>query len=106
MSIRKSILTIMVLTVTVGWAAAVWAQEGVLFKVALDADNSYCHMRFPAMQEETLSWDRPLLKDASEGDIVDFYGSCNHDPAGKAEIQAQQLAYTRDLNRDTEEGGE
>ncbi len=100
MSTRNTLLSILVLTVTVGWAAAAWAQEGVLFKVAMDADNTYCHMRFPAMQEETLSWDRPLLKDASEGDIIDFYGPCNHEPLGRTEIQSQRHAYTRDLNRD------
>ena len=103
MSIRNSILSALVLAGTLGWAAAVWAQEGVLLKVALTTEGNYCHMRFPAMREETLSWDRPVLKDPNEGDLIDFYGSCSHDPMGKAEIESQQLAYTRDLNRDADE---
>ena len=57
--------------------------------------GSYCHMKFPAIQELTLSTARPLLKEADSGDIIDFYGPCSHDPLGKEEIQAQ----LRDLHR-------
>ena len=103
MSIRKCLSSALLLAGTLGWAGALLAQEGVLFKVALGADSDYCHMRFPAIQEETLSWDRPVLKDPSEGDLIDFYGSCEHDPLGINEIQAQRLAYSRDLNRESDE---
>jgi hypothetical protein len=66
-----------------------WAAEGVIYR-SPDASGSYCHLRFPAIREETLSWDRPMLKDPSEGDIIDFYGPCDHDPLGKAEILRQR----------------
>jgi hypothetical protein len=58
--------------------------------IVKDAANlsSYCHMQFPEMQGDTLSWDRPVL-DESSGNIVDFYGSCDHDPIGADEIKAQ-----------------
>jgi hypothetical protein len=46
------------------------------------SDGSYCHMKFPAIVEATLSTAQPVLKDVSEGDIIDFYGSCTHDPLG------------------------
>ena len=59
------------------------------------AEGSYCHMKFPAIEERTLSWKRPVLKDPNEGDIIDFYGPCDHDPLGKEEIQSQK----RDLQR-------
>jgi hypothetical protein len=65
------------------------AADGVIYRSADPAGN-YCHLRFPAIQEETLSWDRPMLKDPSEGDIIDFYGPCDHDPLGKAEILRQR----------------
>lgn len=103
MAIRNIILSGVVLAGTLGWAAAVWAQEGVLLKVALTTEGNYCHLKFPAIREETLSWDRPVLKDPGEGDVIDFYGPCNHEPLGEAEVQSQQLAYTRDLNRDADE---
>ena len=66
-----------------------WAADGVIYRTA-DPTGTYCHLRFPAIQEETLSWDRPVLKDPSEGDIIDFYGPCDHDPLGKAEILRQK----------------
>ena len=66
-----------------------WAAEGVIYR-SPDATGSYCQLRFPAIREETLSWNRPMLKDPSEGDIIDFYGPCDHDPLGKAEILRQR----------------
>jgi hypothetical protein len=29
------------------------------------AEGSYCHIKFPAIEERTLSWNRPVLKDPS-----------------------------------------
>jgi hypothetical protein len=74
--------------------APLWAAEGVTGKVAAGMSN-YCHMKFPAIREETLSWDRPVLKDASSGDIIDFYGPCNYDPLGKDAIWSQRLELKR-----------
>ena len=54
-------------------------------------DGSYCHMKFPAIVEDTLGTAQPVLKDISEGDIIDFYGSCSHDPLGKDEVRSQLL---------------
>jgi hypothetical protein len=59
-------------------------------------------MRFPAIGEDTLSWDRPVLKDKSTGDIIDYYGSCNHDPLGKEEIWAQRLQEQRQRQKESE----
>ena len=66
------------------------AAENVISKGVL-TEASYCHMKFPAIEERTLSWKRPVLKDPSEGDIIDFYGPCDHDPLGKEEVQSQKL---------------
>lgn len=65
------------------------AAEGVISNATL-TPGGYCHLTFPAIREETLSWDRPVLKDPGEGDIVDFYGPCDHDPLGKDEIESQR----------------
>ncbi|HXV82261.1 MAG TPA: hypothetical protein VEG60_20505 [Candidatus Binatia bacterium] len=70
-------------------AAPVSGAEGVIFKVSTP-DGKYCHLKFPAIREETLYWDHPVLKDPSEGDIIDFYGPCDHDPLGEEEIRAQK----------------
>jgi hypothetical protein len=75
----------------------VWAAEGIISKVP-DSTGKYCHLKFPAMREDTLSWKRPVLKDPKEGDIVDFYGACDYDPLGKEEIQRQKLFLQRERN--------
>ncbi|TAK08869.1 hypothetical protein EPO44_02025 [bacterium] len=76
-------------------AAAVGADD-VILRVAAETDN-YCHLKFPAIREDTLFWDRPLLQDATSRDVIDFYGSCNHDPLEKDEVRRQRadLGYPR-----------
>lgn len=76
-----------------------WAAEGIFYKVA-DPSGSFCHLKFPAIREETLFWDRPILKDPTEGDIIDFYGPCNYDPLGKEAIQQQRFEYRQRRRRE------
>jgi hypothetical protein len=52
---------------------------------------SYCHMKFPAIEEGTLGTAHPRLEDPSEGDMIDYYGSCGHNPIGRSEVQQQIL---------------
>jgi hypothetical protein len=72
----------------------VWAADGIISKVP-DSTGKFCHLKFPGIREDTLSWNRPVLKDPSEGDIIDFYGPCDYDPLGKEEIGRQK----RDVQR-------
>jgi hypothetical protein len=76
-----------------------WAGESIVSKVA-DPSGSFCHLKFPAIKEETLDWARPVLKDPSDGDIIDFYGPCNYDPLGKEAILQQRLEYRQRLRRE------
>jgi hypothetical protein len=74
--------------------------DGILFKVQQPGTN-YCHLKFPAIREETLSWSRPVLKDASQkGDIIDFYGPCDYDPTGKVAVQSQKIENQRRGSRE------
>lgn len=73
----------------VGIAQARANDEGVISKTA-DSEGSYCHLTFPAIRAETLGTDHPQLKSAAEGDIIDFYGPCDHDPLGKDEVESQE----------------
>ena len=66
------------------------AQDGILFRLKAGSSN-YCHLKFPAIREETLDSNRPVLKDAKSADIIDFYGPCDYDPTGKAAVAAQKL---------------
>ena len=65
------------------------SSSGILSKTALSDGSNYCHLQFPAMRPSTLTSDRPQLKSANTGDIVDFYGPCDHDPTGKEEVLSQ-----------------
>jgi hypothetical protein len=80
-----------------------WAAEGVISKVS-DPSGSVCHLKFPAIRDDTLFSDRPVLKDPSEGDIIDFYGPCNYDPLGRESILRQR--YEHRLRRRKEYGSD
>jgi hypothetical protein len=89
MKIATSFLGALLLVGSFGGSSAFAAAPGVISNATL-IPGVYCHLTFPAIREDTLSWDRPVLKDPGEGDIVDFYGSCDHDPLGKEEIESQR----------------
>ena len=89
MKIVTSFLAALLLVSSLGASNASAAAPGVISNAVL-TPGSYCHLTFPAIREETLSWDRPVLKDPSEGDIIDYYGSCDHDPLGQDEIARQR----------------
>ncbi len=95
----KLFWAVVVLTFSAGLAPwTLQAQHGVFYR-APTSDGSYCHLKFPAIREDTLSWSQPILKDRSSGDIVDFYGPCNYDPHGKDAIQSQKLDMQRRWQR-------
>ena len=89
MKTRTSLFAALLLVGGIGASDAFGAAEGVISNAVL-TPGSYCHLTFPAIREDTLSWDRPVLKDASDGDIIDFYGACDHDPLGEEEIARQK----------------
>lgn len=65
------------------------AAESIISKVQ-NADGSYCFLKFPTIKEETLFWVRPVLNVPSSGNIISYYGSCEHDPLGREEILRQR----------------
>jgi hypothetical protein len=94
MKIATSFLAALLLIGSLGASSTFAAAEGVISNQVL-TPGSYCHLQFPAIREETLSWDRPALKDPSSGDIIDFYGPCDHDPLGQDEIASQRQEFDR-----------
>jgi hypothetical protein len=75
-----------------------WAAQGVIYRSSEPSGN-YCHLKFPAIRENTSFSSRPVLKDASDGDIVDFYGPCDYDPLGQQEVMRQRADVVRERNR-------
>ena len=90
-----SIVTNLLLSSTLFWGVpAASGQEGVV-KVPADA-TSYCHMKFPPIREDTLFSSNPVLNE-SAGNIIDFYGSCDHDPRGADEVDTQRKLRVRNF---------
>ena len=88
MKIATSFLAALLFTGTLGALNNAIAQDGILSKVEF-GDSGYCHIKFPAIAQHTLGNDQPEL--SSKGDVIDFYGSCDTDPLGQDQIQAQKL---------------
>ena len=82
---------------------AAGADDGILYKVQA-GDTNYCHLKFPAIRPDTLSWDRPVLQNPSTGVIIDFYGPCNYDPTGEAAVQTQKQDQRRMRDREYNNG--
>ena len=77
----------------VGTATVVKGEEnGVISKEAMSAGN-YCHLKFPAIEAKSLASDNPVPKDASLGDIIDYYGACDEKPAGQDQVERQRLDF-------------
>ena len=98
MKTMKSVLAVLfVAGAMVSSLASTAGAEGVISKDALTG-GSYCHMKFPAIDEASLSTTDPFLKSAGTGDVIDSYAPCDHDPLGKDEINAQlvELQHVRD----------
>jgi hypothetical protein len=85
----KKCAAILFLAGIVGVTGVAVAADGILFIDQISP--GYCHLKFPAIKESTLSSGHPVLKDPKTGDIIDFYGRCDEDPLGKDQVAAQKL---------------
>jgi hypothetical protein len=91
MKTMKTVLSVLFLAGAMGSSIGSAAGAAAVISKDAFAEGSYCHTKFRAIREETLGGPKPVLKDASSGDIIDFYGLCDHDPLGKDEVWAQLL---------------
>ena len=99
-----SLLSNLLLSSTLFWGVPLAHGEEIgseesLKVPAVSAD--YCHMQFPAMREDSLSWARPVFEENAVNS-VDFYGSCDHDPLGIDEIKTQRRVTFREIYGDSE----
>jgi hypothetical protein len=83
-----SLLCNLLLSSTLFWGVPSAEAEEMISSVPTDITD-YCHLKFPAMRKDSLSWERPVL-DSTTGNIIDFYGPCDYDPTGVDEIRAQR----------------
>ena len=96
MKIATSFLAGLLFIGSLGAINGAMAADGILSKDKFTA-GSYCHMKFPAIDEETLGDDRPVL---TQTDIIDFYGPCDENPVGKHQVEEQKLEELQQWFRD------
>jgi hypothetical protein len=83
-------------------ATRTWAKDGFpshgnsgdVATTPLSAAN-YCNLKFPALRPSTIGTSDPQLKNPNTGDIVDYYGPCDHNPVGKDEMLEQEHEFNR-----------
>jgi hypothetical protein len=103
MKIATTFFAALVLAGTVGAGSAFAAADGVLSVTPLSGDE-YCHLKFPAIDENTLTG-RPMLGPASTDDMIDFYGPCHENPTGSTQVQVQKRQAQFRFGREYEDGG-
>jgi hypothetical protein len=97
---RKIALSVLILAATVGVSVTrANAFDGFITKVPAQ-EGSYCHLKFPAIRSSTLASKHPQLKSPQSGDVIDYYGACDHDPLGRDEVLSQWRADERRWEND------
>ena len=89
MKIVTSLLAVTVFFGAFGAINTALAAGGIISKQELTPD-SYCHLKLPAIREDTLGTGHPVLEDPNSGDSIDFYGPCDEDPVGKHQVEKQE----------------
>ncbi|MPZ77695.1 MAG: hypothetical protein GEU77_14345 [Deltaproteobacteria bacterium] len=95
-----SLLTNLLLSSTLFWGVPSASGQEAILRVPVES-TGYCHMKFPSIREDTLFSVNPTF-DESAGNIIDFYGSCDHDPPGVDEVRTQKKLLLRGYSSDGE----
>jgi hypothetical protein len=90
MKIVRPIFAALLFIGTMGSYNAAFAANGIILEQEM-TPGSYCYLKFPAIREETLAGDHPVLKVPNEGNLIDFYGPCYEDPVGKDQVHEQRI---------------
>jgi hypothetical protein len=93
MKFLKATVSAVLLTGTM--AAGALADDGVLLKEEV-VPGSYCHIKFPAISDETLFTNHPELQSSTNADVIDFYGPCDERPTAKDQVRQQREEQNRD----------
>jgi len=66
------------------------AADGVVEREVLSAQSNYCHLKFPAIREDSLGTEAPVRRSPDSGDLIDFYGPCDENPLGPDQVLRQR----------------
>ena len=64
-------------------------KSGVTVVAVLNKAGTYCHLKYPPIDPGTLGSAKPQLSKA--GEMIDFYGPCDHDPLSYDEVCKQRV---------------
>src|SRR5215472_2987220 len=70
--IATSLVAAVVFLGAVGTVKTAIGVDGIIYKEELTP--GYCHLKFHAIDEKSLSTNNPVLKGPDSKDIIDFYG--------------------------------
>jgi hypothetical protein len=91
MKIRTSVFAGLLFLSSLGVVNNALAEDDGIISKQEFTPGSYCHEKFPAIDQSTLGSDDPTLKSSTTGDVIDFYGSCDESPTGKDKVWEQKL---------------
>jgi hypothetical protein len=102
-TIKKIILLLvnLLLLSTFFWGVSVADGGEGTFKISTDTSTPYGHMKFPSLRQDTLACDQPMVEEGT-GNVIAFYGPCDHDPMKQGESNAQRRALLRNYGGDGE----
>ncbi|HEY7318625.1 MAG TPA: hypothetical protein VIE89_13695 [Candidatus Binatia bacterium] len=64
-------------------------KPGVTVVAVLNKAGTYCHLKFPSISRSSLDTAKPEL--SKGGEMIDFYGPCDHDPVSYDEVCKQRV---------------
>lgn len=99
---RRMSATVSAIVLISSLAGSAYAAGGAADKG--EANENYCHMKFPAIRPRTLASENPQLKSPTTGDVIDFYGACDETPAGNDQVMEQKREEAFRFGRDYEDG--
>jgi hypothetical protein len=97
---KKILYGLMAAATLASGVGPVLGADGILLKVPAESGD-YCHLKFPAIDPNTLGSRHPRLENPAGAEIIDYYGPCDHDPLGKDEVQSQMR---EEWERDYQDG--
>jgi len=88
--IRQWSLVALIIAASLGWVGKSALAQDQRVQVVASTSDGYCHLKIPAVRPSTYGNDKPELKSAQTGDMIDYYGSCDVDPTGKLIVSPQE----------------
>jgi|SRR5262245_24477796 len=81
-----AVSAMLALSLTAGANQAMAEESGIISKEVSSIDSNYCHIKYMAFSQQSLSSSTPVFEPS---DVIDRYGSCDFNPNNVEEIRNQ-----------------